>query len=342
MAPPNQRCKIITVRLKPIKRKRKIEITSLHCIGKILKWLPINDLYSVSRTCKSLQKSAGLQFQRGFSNSSVTIELLADKRIQSQYEGKYDLHFSANIRKVTMTSYLFDQSPTPLFDYVKMNCCNNLKELNLYRLKCALINGNNDYGASIKGQLRNVEIITFNGCIIPDIHKQFLKYCQNLKHLRINEKKFNIDSSDTWMCHAYINLESFTFWGCNDGKYSNLSVFLAINRNVKNINCMGIDVLKIVMKNANDLNNLIIHCDAPEDLDSIQKLLIQHSTLDVFKRFELVFHFTSEINKVPKNTKHIRYLKTLDEFQGFHGLFTTDHALLSLMHSFDNLRKFFE
>lgn len=340
MESPIKRRKIISVQCS--KRKRKLNLTTLNmkCIAAILKWLPIEDLYSVSCTCKALQKSAGLQYQQSYPNSLISIELMANKQILSQYDGKYDLHFSANIRNVTMTSYIFDQDPMQfqLFDYVKMNCCQNLKELNLYRLNCT---SDIDYGASIKLQLRHLECLTFNGCIILDPYKQFIKYCPRLTHLRFYDKKFNANCSDSWMNHIYPTLNSFTFWGCDARKYSELLIFFRMNRTVKNINCMGIDVLELVLMHAKDLNNLVIHCEAAEDIETIHTLLMKSSTLGVFKRFEFVFHFTSEIDKIPKNVEHIRRLSKLTEFQGFHGLFTTDTILVDcVLKSLGNLRMF--
>lgn len=339
--------KFIVVNLKPLpqkgaKRKKKVELTTLNqkCTEAILKWLPIEDLYSVSRTCKSLQKSAGLQFERDYPNSLITIELMADKRIQSQYDGKYDVAFSANIRKVTMSSYIFDQDLMPLFDYIKINSCVHLKELNLHRLKLAT---GIDYGASIKAQLRNLESISFDGCTVSDIHKQFLKYCLRLKDLRIKEKQFNVNRCDSWMLHIYSFLNSFTFWGCDTVNYFGLGPFIACNRTLKSINCMGqLNILKMIMNNAKDLDNLVIHCDAPEDLEAIHNLLLEYSDCHVFKRFELIFRYSIEFNEVPKNIKCLRNLSELAEFQGFHGLFATNADLVNcVLWPLTNLRKFF-
>lgn len=339
MEPEAKRCRIITVKV--AKRKRKIELVTLNmdCTDAILKWLPIKDLYSVSCTCKSLQKSASLRFQRSYPNSVVTIEMMGDQQIQTQYEGKFDLHFSANIRNVTLTSYIFDHNPIPLFKHLKVNCCHYLKELNLLRLKCA---EGIDYGFLIKGQLRNLESIAFNGCVLTDMHKQFLKYCPNLNHLRISDKKFNAEASDTWMRTVYKRLKNVTFWGCDNGDYTNLHYFFKINRTIKNVNCMGADVLEMVLENTIDLENLVIHCRRPEDFGTIYIILMRHGESGAFKRFELVFHFTSEIEKVPENVEYLNDLgHTLDAFQGFHGLFTTDKFLVdSVLSSLINLRKF--
>lgn len=337
--------KFIVVKLRPLpqkttKRKKKIELATLNqkCTESILKWLPIEDLYSVSRTCKSLQKSAGLQFQRDYSNSLIAIELTADKRIQSQYEGKYDVAFSASIRNITMSSYIFDQDLMPLFDYVKINCCAHLKELNLHRLKLAT---GIDYGASIKAQLRNLESISFDGCTTSDIHKQFLKHCTRLKDLRIKEKQFNVHHCSSWMLHIYSLLTSFTFWAGDSENYGNLGNFIACNRSVKNINCMGqLNILKIIMNYAKNLDNLVIHCVAPEDFEAIKNLLLEYRERGVFKRFELIFRFSTEFNSVPENIKHIHDLSELAEFQGFHGLFATNANVVNcVLWSLTNLRK---
>lgn len=346
MATPPKRIKLIPLgkllirkSTKRLTSKRKVGLLALQaqCIESILKWLPLNDLYSVSRTCKTLHNFAGVQFQRIYPNNAISIELMDNQTIQTQYEGKHDLHFSANIQSVTMMSYIFERDPMPLFHYLKTNCCEHLKELNLYRIKCR---PNVDYGGSIKTQLRNLHTISFDRCDISDIHKQFLKYCSHLKHLRIKEKGFNVDYGTTWKFHTYPELNSFTFWGWEPKICSNLAVFFQCNPQIKNVNCMDIKAIKTALQLAKNLDNLIVHCETPEEFQMITTLLYQHINHNGVKRFEVAFHYNGNIGAVPKNTKNISLLSNSTAFQGFHGLFTVDKMLVdSVFKSLCNLRK---
>lgn len=337
MGPPLKRIKLIPVdvsKKRLIKKKKPFELTNLNaqCLESILKWLPFNDLYSISQTNKKFQKLAGLKFQRDYPNNSIIIDLMSNNTIQTKYEDIHDLRFSGSIRNVTVSSYIFERDPIPLFDYLKVNCCQNLKELHLYRMKCGI---DTDYSGSIRAQLKQLEIISFDRCIIPDIHKQFLVHCQNLKHLRIKEKGYNVDYGSTWKNRHYAQLQSLTFWGWHGKKCINLGSFLSMNRNIKNVNCMDLKAIKAVIGNTIELNQLVLHCETEDDFFGIIKLLNQRNHI---KNLELVLHFNSAYVNV---AQHINTFGLVESFRGFHDIFTVSAAIvteLNCFDSFDNLR----
>lgn len=337
MGPPAERLRLIPAKLIGeivVKKKRRVYFRKLNasCIGEILKWLNIDDLYSMSRTCKVLQKLAGLQYQRNYPNNCISIEWTAENTIKSQFDSKYDLFFAACIQNVTMTSYFYERDPLPLFDYMKTNCCQKLRELSFNRIN---FETSVNYGAVIKAQLKNLESIVFDRCSIGNIHNHFLNYCQHLKHLRLKEKGLNVDYGRLWKFRHYAELECLTFWQDNHANNSDLFPFFAQNAHVKKVNCMHVKLIESVLQNAIDLDNFIIHCETPEEFEDISELLKLHR----LKRFEVVFHFSGEFDKVPTNIKCIDALKSMPAFQGFHGLFITDRMLVTqaLMNLF-NLR----
>lgn len=345
MDPPKKRIKLVPVKLVKlikledeirVKRKRKLRFINLNakCVGDIFQYLSLEDLYSISCTCKSMQKMAGIQFQRDYSNHSITIELTQNDAIQILCEGNYDLHFSSSIQNVTVTSYIFERDPLPLFNYMKSNCCPKLKEIQLTRLN---LKENFDYGALIKGQLRNLDSIAFNRCTIDDIHKQLLKYCMHLKHLRIKENGSDKNSCAPWKRRPYRELENLTFWGSNENSYNELCIFFSLNLHVKNVNCMNVKVIESVLKHATNLEHIVIHCEKPEQLDEITNLLGLRS--ERFQRFELVFQYTYDLSEIPGNVKCIERLSLLPAFQGFHGLHDLNEMLVrTVLLPLSNLR----
>lgn len=310
---------------KPLKKRRILDMLDLNdkCILSVMKWLSLDDLYSMSRTCKQFQKLAGTQFQQICPNSCVSIELTAENRIKAQYQEKFDLYFSANIQNVTMTSYVYDRSPEPMFNYLKLNFPNMSKSMTLDRINCK----SDDLGTIIQEQLDNLTSIAFNRCSIENIHQQFLKYCTNLTHLRIKEKGNTCNYGDEWKYKSYPKLNTLTYWTWDKNPCEGLKFFIPLNCNVKNVSLMGVNAIESVLVRDIDLDNLIICCETPEEFGKIATLLIHHSQFNCFKRFELVFTFNSGFDAV--TTNHFQSLCQLPSFQGFHGLFPVDSKFLN-------------
>lgn len=306
----------------PPKKRRTLKFINLNgkCMGEILKWLTLDDLYSVSCTCKTMQKLAAIQFQRDYPNNSISIEITADSAINSQFEGKYDLHFSASIQCYILTSHVFERDPSQLFNYLKMNGCRTLREIHMIRLQ---FKKRIDYGAIIQEQLQRLHTISFDRCSINDSYTQILKYCQHLKHLRIKERGYTSD----WKQRVFRELKSLTIWGFDDEVHLNLRIFFALNRQLRNVNCMNIKVIESTLKFAENLDNIVIHCEDSEDFEEIAGLVKFYSQNNSIKRFELVFQFT---NVDPDNDiiEWIDCLASLEAFQGFHCLFKIEELMI--------------
>lgn len=325
--PLKKRFRIVEVIVKKPSRKRKVfEFQNLDdkCIESILKYLSLDDLYSMSRTCKRIKKLAGLQFQRMCPNSSVSIEMTDQGTFQTEFEENFDFLFSSSVQKVTMTSYIYDHDPAPLFTHLKQNFCPNLKELHLYRIKC---DKRNDLGHSIKAQLTNLKIISFDRCAIADIHKQFLKNCPNLTHLRMKEKGHNVNYGEFWKHNTYPNLDTLTFWGWDEKPCQKLRNFFIFNRSVKNVSCMSVKAIEVILRQVNNLDNVVIYCESPDEFKTIATTLLLNSFKNHFKRFELVFLFNGDFDSEPENCAFIRNLSALPSFQGLHCLFPMETVL---------------
>lgn len=327
--PPAKRLKLFKINIADIikverqpKKKRTLKLINLNskCIGDILKWLTLDDLYSVSRTSKTLQKLAGIQFQRDYPSNSISIELTEDGAINSQFEGKYDLHFSSSIQCFILTSHIFERDPSLLFNYLKVNGCQTLQEIHMIRLQFKKLI---DYGAIIKGQLKWLHTISFDRCSINDTYSQILKYCDHLKHLRIKER----GAASNWKNRVFREIETLTIWGLDDEVHENIHVFFALNRQLRNVNCMNIKVIESTLKFAKNLDNIVIHCDDSEDLEDIATLVRFYSQQNTFKRFELVFQFTN-VNPDNDIIEWIDSLSLLPTFQGFHCLFPMEKMVI--------------
>ncbi|XP_031634998.1 uncharacterized protein LOC116348229 [Contarinia nasturtii] len=339
MAPPAKRFKVL--KKSAFKKPSKpTHFTGLNkkCMISILQWLPTEDLISVGQTCKVLRGYAGLQYQRDHPNHSMAIEMISNHQLLIKYKERSDISFSRYFQHISVSSYIFDLNPMPLFKYVQSHseASVSLMELSINRLDCS--SKNHDYGDAIKMNLENLETISFNGTLVSDIHTQFLVYCKNLQHLRIKNKAPKFACGKTWLETVYRTLHSLTFWVCDKSSidYIRIPIFFQNNRNIKHINCMGLNFIAITLNSAIDLDVFIVHCEMPEDLERISSMLCQYSKR--FRRVEIVFHYTMPFDS-EENVKHIKNVSSLPSLQGFHGLFSTDNVLVDrVFTSMENLR----
>lgn len=321
-------------------KKKTTEIVNLDmkCIFKIFEYLSPNDLISMSQTCKKFQKYVSIAIEdiQPKPNRAISIEL-TENRIVEKFDNISDIYLRGKIRIFNLTSYIYDQDPTPLFYHINMHCDLTPHEINMIRLN---FQQNVAYGELICYQLNRLKTISFDRCSSFDIHNNFLKDCKHLTHLRIRQKGTFLIDSDSWKHHHYDTIESFTFWAQDDRANANLDAFLRINFQICNINCRNMKVVETVLKNAFHLDNLVIHCDKFEDFIVISKLLPLYSQKPrSFKRFELVLNFQRDLNKIIDNIEWMNRLIPRPEFQGFHVICNLKKMPMnSIIQSLTNLR----
>lgn len=150
------------------------------CFFEIFKWLPLEDLCSISLSCKRIRALAEYHFESVYKTKYVGIEQpeFGPRRIYITPEGQtYCRYFLGQIQNVEL--YLpVNQNIDRLIKFSAKHCSKNLKEIKF-------CNGvlNADHSFELRDILKKVETIhcygsAFNGDIIKDL----MKYCTNLKH----------------------------------------------------------------------------------------------------------------------------------------------------------------
>lgn len=156
------------------------------CIDSICNLLPLDDLCSMSKTCKRLHYIAGDYFQRYYPNNRVRIQSFRRRSVFYMYpDEKYVDDLKPFIRNVSIQEY----KGSACVNYLKKNFSANLREIALDGIHCEL---NAAHGVHIKNQLERLESFKFVNCSVGDIYDVFLKHCKNLKHLGIDGEHYKI------------------------------------------------------------------------------------------------------------------------------------------------------
>lgn len=335
--PPLKRCKSIHEPEKkpapPMDIKRNGVILNLNncCFDHILQHLSIDDLKSLSHTCRQLYTVAGEYFQRINSNDRLTIhsyQVNDQTKIELIPASKNVRNFHRFIRTIKLLSstQLYDHEPIDLFVYLRLNCCQNLKKLVLSRINC--FQSAERYGTFIKGQLATLEIIEFDACHIDDIHHAFLKYSQRINSLTIKLiDKFHWNAlfnyGLTWTYQRYPKLKhiQLSYVGVN---YLDIDSFFARNTQIESVTSSSLAVIKSVCHNQIKLRQLTIQYADERFLERISPKLIEYCDRNCVKRVNI----GCVANPLKLSTKRITSLGILKEFQGFHFWYNRKNVLL--------------
>lgn len=282
----------------PPKRQRieEVAIANAHfldmnddCIESICTFLPLDDLCSLSLTCKRNRGIAGEYFQRCYPNNRVRIQSRHRRSVLDMYpDEKYVADLKPFVRNVTIQEY----KGSVCMRYLKTNFCTNLKEIALHGINSEL---NEIHGVEIKEQLKCVESIKFVNCSLGDIHAIFLKHCQNLKHLGIDEP-ITFNGRITWIQHTYPTLESLAYFDEANTKRADISGFLRRNSQIKKIACKGTNVQCTVFAKAKELETLVLCFDRQKEFQRNLSLLKKYSEESQTQRIQLEFGLSARLN----------------------------------------------
>ncbi|XP_055301709.1 uncharacterized protein LOC129568159 [Sitodiplosis mosellana] len=270
------------------------------CIDSICNLLPLDDLCSMGRTCKRLHCIAGDYFQRYYPNNHVRIQSFRRRSVFYMYpDEKYVEDLKPFIRNVSIHEY----KGSACVKYLKENFSVNLREIALHGIHCEL---NAAHGAQIKDQLERLESIKFVNCSVGDIYDCFLKHCQKLKHLGIDEP-IQFNGRVNWAQQHFPTLESIAYYDEANTNRADFAGFLRRNPQIKQIACKGTNIQGIVFQRAKNLDFLILCYNSDKDFNRIFKLLkvysenseTRHIKLEFKKRLELDhFHKIASIQRV--------------------------------------------
>lgn len=276
------------------------------CIDTICNLLPIDDLCSLSQTCKRVQSIAGDYFQRKYPHNYVRIQSFRRRSVNNIYpDEKYVEDLRQFIRNVCIQEYKGSAS----VNYIKMNFCQNLREISLHGIHSEL---NVSHGLHIKEQLKHLDSIKFVNCSIGDIYEIFLKHCQNLKHLGIDEP-IQFHSRVTWAQHTYPKLKSIAYFDEANTNRADFNGFLRRNSQIKTIACKGTNVQSTVFQRTKDLDKLILCYNSQKDFNANYKQLKLYSLNSQTQRIKVEFKKRLEID-------HFSKIASIGRVYGYRGL----------------------
>lgn len=284
---------------------------NIDCFEAIFDWLPFNDLNSLGQTCKRLQQYT-LYYMR---QDCIKINALSehDGIKLSDYTIRID-RFSNFIEKLSIY-----YGNTHQFQYIGSEC-KSLKEI-----RFVLISLNIRKIAYIKSILSQIESVKIQNCYIEgSFHKNFLKFCPNLKRLSIYNLKIRHKNKKDWLQLKYPKLEHFELSHDGTVTFTEILTFLSRNPNIKSFatdHDFHEDALYIEHELYSDvkLDDLIILRDTiPNQLDDSHHFNQLYSQ-GFYKRFHIrgsnLCHYLNNIDAVTS----LKALKTLTHTGCFDG-----------------------
>lgn len=284
--------------------------------------LPLRDLCAIGRTCTRLQALAGNYFQRKYPNNRLDIEIFnyscADgNNIKPKFDlralpnEEYTEAFHQFIQNVGIFVYNYESDPIDAFQYLKNKCCDRLRELVLYRIRCHL----DQYGELIKEQLEHLESIKFDNCYIRDIYSAFLQHSPNLKQITIKEGRNQNGVVMDWANHHYEHLKKFSYHSDNVN-VETLDAFLTLNPQITNIVCSSTKFFRLLVRRSWRLELLSLCFNREVKFHMIANELEEYCHKGFVKRLDI--HFLNGWEPSRFGIGRITELATLNVFQGLH------------------------
>lgn len=277
------------------------------CILKFFEYFDLNELCVIGKTCKRLQQLVEQFLHLRFQNkimSEVRIQVTFDREIIVLREEPYVsnfLHFMRNVRICEG----FIKRPLDMVEFMRNNCNRSLRNIAFEQIKFHKL-----HGALIIDWLLTVEGLAFYGCQNLD---QVLRYCVNLKHLKIDQ--YSKDRTNGWMEQTYPTIEHLQYDIMLPSR--TLLTFLTNNPNVKSL-ALKLDRSRQTMElmcqiKYINLEELFITFDQLHEIVGFENQLKAICNRDNFKRLELCFQYGNRWRRV-------NFLKDLKHLSGLHVL----------------------
>lgn len=274
------------------------------CIFAIFERISLDDLCSMTFTCNRLRDLAFDHFKRKHPNEYIVISVKYSRVTGkfpvafANYQPKYLKYFTKYIQNVELVGDRYEVKR--LFNFIKEECCINLKTLDLY-ISAKL---DSRHGKQIADQLNGLERLTIQGfrgtC---EIYNGLLKYCKNLNSLTI--KPF-WDGTTDWMDHEYPTLKKLNLQFQYDLNHLErfkemANEFFRKNPQIKDFTCGGIVLVKAILQNVNDIERLVIDFyenENPNDLVEDLKIYHRKSPIKSLELNVLNFDATQKIDEL--------------------------------------------
>lgn len=217
----------------------------------IFDWLSLWDLIAVAETCKRLQHLAGCYFQQNY-------RLHCAEWVYGGILSRYDLNmniFSKFVQRLAIYRNWTINHYRDARDFI------SVKDIGIYRVEI-------HEDTPFKDLLGRLEIVQLNHCAFSvEFHQNFLRYCANVKHLRINKCEHGnlIGTDNSWLLRDYPTLERMEIIPHDDSavipglvhfldrhtriKHFATNVpFILLNRNLLICSAIRLDVLSVMWR----------------------------------------------------------------------------------------------
>lgn len=190
----------------------------IDCLEELFDYLPLNDLVSMGKTCKRLQRVAGYCFQQNYLGYAVCSDV-SDGIVSFRLGIKLD-YFFPFIREIDTSrdsfKHLLDES-WKLQQLKRINICeyddiDRLKEMNM----------------------SNIEVLHLSNCHLSKNFHEVIDHCPKLRRLHVKNcvSKYNNSSDYSWLNGKYPTLEALEF---TDYGYQivDIATVLELNQNIR-------------------------------------------------------------------------------------------------------------
>lgn len=161
-----------------------VQLMSLNedCFYKLFKWLPLDDLCQLSKTCIRLQQLTGTYYQSKCPSNWLTVTNATSDGIVLSPNKNYVKCFSKFIQNLSIDYLRSDHDVLAAF---LQNHCNSRPKT--VQFKCTYLP--ETFGDKIKTILGNAETIAFRNCLVDS--GKIVDLCGNIKNLFVVENLLN-------------------------------------------------------------------------------------------------------------------------------------------------------
>lgn len=271
-----------------------------HCIYTILRKMPIEDLSSVSYTCKKLRQMAFDVVRLNHQDEKICL-LTASESKYYRGDDKALANFISCIRNVAIIKS--HRTYDNLCNFIKKHCHPNLNSLSLWFLDGETLSPNSL--ELIADQLRTVKILHMflhagSGIYHP------LKYCPNIEHLIIDHVN-NLHSD--WLHHNYPKLKGIyigTFKSTpeilNPEFIDGFDTLFKNNPNITHLTCDNSSIVEKMLKNVKHIDRLSINVKRLPRINVLQQFVkigkINWLEIDNVCTLDTAWHSIHELNSI--------------------------------------------
>lgn len=263
-----------------------------NCMDIIFKYLPPNDLASLSLTCKRFKELSERYFYLKRETEPIYINA-TPRSISFNHKSiryyKYEKVFQSLIRSVFVM--IRNANSIDVCNFIKENCAKNLFAMKLVSEFGTEVSMNMTHSEILKDHLKNIRDLKLINISTNDLYQIFLMHCKSLRTLTIEYDKYAFQNhclhGDIWLNRTYSELETLTI-GIPDFVQINLTSFLRLNPNVKEIVCNNSSAIESICESEVKIPSIVMIFSSEESFVSQRCKVQKWCQRKYSKKFELV------------------------------------------------------